>query len=174
MRFDAQTSARVAIFVALAYVAALASFYIPNVSLIFIVVFAAGAFYGLGPGVIVGGMGMMLWTLMNPYGMAGLYMTITQVIGMALVGALGSTLHRSQFLTAIKPFGFWLLGLYGLLSGLIFQLLISLVLAWLFGPFWPSFYSNMTFALLTIGSNIVIFVVCYPLLVKGSRREAQR
>jgi hypothetical protein len=145
MNVDGKFVARVALFSALAYVLALASFYIPNVSLIFIAVFACGALFGGKTGVAAGGLGMFLWTVFNPFGMAPLPVTIAQIIGMIIVGAL--------------------------LSGLTFQVIVSGVSAWLFGPFWASLSAGLLFMLVTIISNAVIFPACYPLVVKLAARE---
>jgi len=171
MRTDGKFAAGVALFSALAYVSALISVYIPNVSLIFIVVFAAGALFGLTAGLMVGGLGMFLWTVFNPYGMASLPITISQIAGMILVGGLGATMAGSSVVRKVVSHGFFVFGLLGLVAGLIFQIIVSLVLAWLYGPFWPSLLSNLSFALLTILSNAIIFPLCYPLLVRLKNRE---
>ena len=172
MRADGRFVARVALFSALAYVLALASAsFIPNVSLIFIVVFAAGAVYGLPYGITVGGVGEFLLTIFNPYGPASLPITIAQIAAMMLVGALGATLFRTQLILTLVPRGFLICGLLGLASGLTFQIILNLVSAWLYGPFWESLMAGLAFSLLTIVSNAVIFPVCYPILVKLSVRE---
>lgn len=164
-------AARVALFSALAYVLALASVYIPNVSLIFIVVFAAGVLHGLKAGLLVGGIGEFLWTIFNPYGMAALPITAAQVVGMILVGALGGVVSRLPMFTRTHKTGFAVMALMGLASGLIFQLVVNLVSAFLFQPFWESLAAGMMFSLITILSNGVIFTLCYPMLVKLRRRE---
>jgi uncharacterized membrane protein len=171
MRGDGRFAARVALLSATAYVLALASVYIPNVSLIFIVVFAAGAVYGPVYGLTVGGLGEFLWTVFNPYGMAPAVITIAQIAGMMLVGALGAVLFHSNLLQRVIPRGFWICGLLGLASGLIFQVIMNVVSAWLFGPFLESLAAGLMFSLLTIVSNTLIFPVCYPVLVKMAARE---
>jgi uncharacterized membrane protein len=171
MKSDGKFMARVALFSALAYVLALASIYIPNVSLSFIVVFTAGALFGAGGGLAVGGIGMFLWTILNPYGMATLPITIAQITGMMLVGLLGASVNRSATLESVRARGFWMMALLGLIAGLIFQIIVSGVSAWVFRPFWESLYAGLTFSLLTIISNAIIFPACYPLLVKLSAKE---
>ncbi|MEE9441602.1 MAG: ECF transporter S component [candidate division Zixibacteria bacterium] len=165
--------ARVAIFSALAYVFAYASFYIPNVSLIFIVIFAAGAIYGIRVGILVGGIGEFLWTVFNPYGMATVPTMISQIVGMILVGALGGFLYGFPFIKKVSPTGFIIFAIYGLLSGLVFQILLNGVEAWLYGPFWEYLLAGMSFALFTIFSNMVIFPVCYPVIVKLCSAESK-
>lgn len=166
--------ARVALFSALAYVLALASVYIPNVSLIFVAIFACGAMFGRKTGMAAGGLGMFLWTVFNPFGMAAVPIMIAQIIGMILVGALGATVSGTIIMRKVIGRGFWLFGLLGLASGLVFQALVSAVNAWLFRPFWESLTAGLVFSLMTIVSNGLIFPVCYPLVVKlaltGGRR----
>jgi uncharacterized membrane protein len=171
MKHDGRFVARVALFTALAYVSALISVYIPNVSLIYIVVFAAGAVFGLSGGIIVGGLGMLLWSMFNPYGMTALPVTVAQVAGMMIVGLLGAVARTSEIMTRTTGWGFFVFVLFGLVSGLLFQLVVSTAYAWLYGPFWPALISNMGFALLTVVSNGIIFPLCYPLLVKLAARE---
>ncbi len=166
MRQDTRFIARAAVLCALAYVSALVSVYIPNVSLIYVVVFASGALLGFSGGLAVGGIGMFLWTVFNPYGMAPVPTAISQVVGMMLVGLVGALVSRSPLISRTSSRGFWVFGLLGLMAGILYQLCVSLMQAVLYGPFWPALASNIGFALLTIASNIIIFAVCYPLVVK--------
>jgi len=170
MKSDGKFVARVAIFSALAYVLALLSLYIPNVSLSFIAVFACGALYGPKTGLSAGALGMFLWSVFNPYGMAVFPVTLAQIIGMIIVGALGGLIASLALMKKILPLGFWIFGLMGLVSGLVYQLLVSGVNAWLFGPFWQSLEAGLAFSLLTIVSNAIIFPACYPVIVKLAAR----
>lgn len=171
MIFDGKFAARVALFAALAYVMALASVYIPNVSLSFAAVFICGALFGLKTGTAAGGLGMFLWTVFNPFGMAPLPITIAQIVGMIFVGGIGSIVAGSILLNRVIPRGFLVFALLGLISGLVYQILVSGVSAWLFGPFWASLSAGLVFSLLTIVSNALIFPACYPLTVKLAIRE---
>lgn len=170
MKPDSRFIARAALFSALAYVFALLSFYIPNVSLIFIVIFASGALLGLSGGLVVGGLGMLLWTVFNPFGMTSLPMTLSQITGAMAVGALGAVLTKSSLLRQTVTRGWSIFALFGFLTAFIYQLFVSLTLAYLYGPFWPALASNLAFAVIMIFSNIIIFIVCYPLVVKLKQR----
>lgn len=163
--------AGMAIFSAMAYVAALISFYIPNVNLNFVVVFFGGLLFGVGPGIIIGALGMFLWTTFNPLGMAEFPVMLAQVAGMSVTGLLGGLMAGQSLVCKYKSYGFLIFLLLGLLSGLIFQLFVSGTFAALYGPFWPQLYSNMAWALLTIVSNAVIFSVCYPIAIRITTRE---
>ncbi len=171
MKSSSRFVARVAILSALAYVAALASLYIPNVSLIFIVVFASGAVLGITTGLSVGALGMLLWTVFNPLGMASLPITIAQVTGMTCVGALGGVISQSRLMAAVSFVGFLIMIVMGLTSGLVFQIIMNGVSAWLYQPFWPSFVSGLLFSVATIISNAILYPICYPVLVRLATRE---
>ena len=58
---------RIALFSALIYVLSWGTSYLPNVNLVFFIAFMAGAFWGLIPGVLVGAIGMGLWTTFHPF-----------------------------------------------------------------------------------------------------------
>ncbi len=171
MKVDARFAARVALFAALAYILALASVYIPNVSLSFIAVFAGGALFGLETGISAGGLGMFLWTVFNPYGMAVIPVTIAQIGGMMLVGALGATVAGSMIMRHVQRRGFWIFALLGTAGGLLYQIIVGTVNAWMFGPFWASLSAGLIFSLATIISNALIFPACYPLVVRLANRE---
>jgi hypothetical protein len=171
MNVDGRFAARVALFSALAYVLALASVYIPNVSLSFVAVFICGALYGFKTGVTAGGLGMFLWTVFNPYGMAAVPITIAQIIGMMAVGALGAIVAGTAIIKNLSPRGFAVFGLLGLAAGLAYQIPVSGVSASLFGPFWASLSAGLMFSLVTVISNLIIFAACYPLVVKLAARE---
>jgi len=170
MKSEGKFAARVALFAALAYVLALASVYIPNVSLSFIVVFTCGAVFGGKTGMAAGGLGMFLWTVFNPFGLAPLPLSIAQIMGMIIVGLLGGAFFRKSIMASVVPTGFAAFSLMGLATGLVYQVLVSVVSAWLFGPFWEALAAGVGFALLTIISNAVIFPLCYPLAVKMAAR----
>lgn len=173
MNASGKHTARVALFSALAYVAALASIYIPNVSLIFIVVFVSGVLWGLKAGLIVGAVGEFLWTFFNPYGLAPFPIAAAQIGGMMLVGALGVVVYRSAVLNRVGPRGFFVFGFLGLASGLAFQLILTGVDTWLYGQSWQYFVTGLGFSMATIISNMLIFPACYPLIVKLAVREYQ-
>lgn len=163
--------ARIAVFSALAYVLALISAPIPNVSFIYIVVFAAGVLFGASTGAAVGIIGEFLWTVFNPYGMAMLPITAAQIAALMIIGVCGGFLHDSAALLKCTRKGYVLFAVWGLVCGLVFQVIVGSAGAYLFGPFWEMLLAGFGFSLLTILSNVVIFPVCYPLVVKLAARE---
>jgi hypothetical protein len=163
--------ARIAVFSALAYALALASAYIPNVSFIYIVIFAAGVLFGPWSGLAVGAIGEFLWTVFNPLGPAMLPIMAAQIAAMMIIGACGGFLHGSAIVQKVRGRGFVFLALWGLTCGLIFQIILNAASAFLFGPFWEMLIAGLTFSIATILSNALIFPVCYPLVVKLAARE---
>ncbi len=174
MRGEGTFAARVAIFSALAYAAALASIYIPNVSLSFIVIFASGALFGLKTGLMVGGLGEFLWTVFNPLGMAPAPIICAQVAAMMLVGGLGAIATDRPYLKQVTRYGFVIFALFGLAAGLGFQIILNAVDTVLYGQSWKYLMAGLVFSLATVVSNIVIFPVCYPLVVKLATRQRRR
>lgn len=158
-------------FVALAYVSALASYFIPNVSLIFIAVFSAGALFGLKSGLIVGLLGEFLWTFLNPVGPAPPPTMIGQILGMIAVGALGGTIYNRQFMRQPSKLGYWSLFHLGLTCGLTFQIILTAVEMAAYGLTWQYLTLGLSFSIFTIVSNGIIFPFCYPFLVRLKNRE---
>ena len=97
---------RIALFAALIYVLSWSTVYLPNVNLGFFVAFTAGFLWGLGPGALVGALGMWLWTTFHPYGPVSLPITIAQVAGMAASGLVGHV-YRTTLRRRSNPF--WLM-----------------------------------------------------------------
>lgn len=170
MKGDGRFAARVALFSALAYVAALVSVYIPNVSLSFIVIFASGALFGFTTGLAVGGLGEFLWTMFNPLGMAPVPMICAQVAGMVLVGGLGAAASGRSYATRATMAGFFWYALFGLAAGLIFQIMVNGADTLLYGRSWGYLTAGLVFSLATIVSNIVLFPLCYPAVVRLTAR----
>ena len=85
-----QKITRIALFSALIYVLSWGTFYLPNVSLVFFIVFIAGYMWGLGSGILIGAIGMGLWTFFNPYGPAQIPIMAAQIVGAAFSGVVGT------------------------------------------------------------------------------------
>jgi uncharacterized membrane protein len=170
MKGDGKFAARVALFSALAYVAALVSIYIPNVSLSFIVIFASGTLFGFKTGLAVGGLGEFLWTVFNPLGMAPVPTTCAQVIAMMLVGGSGALAAGHTYSTRITVRGLAAYVLFGLIAGLIFQIILNGADTLLYGRSWKYFAAGLVFSLVTIISNAVLFPLFYPVVVRLTAR----
>jgi len=163
--------ARVAIFAALVFVFSYATALIPNVNLSFFIVFTAGFLWGCWPGIGVGVIGFFLWSNFNPSGPAPLPILISQLIGIsfsAVVGALMSSwisIGRWSLRLII------LLLISGFLCGFLFHLIVNIVDAYVFQPFWPRLIGSLLFSLITVISNCIIFPLLYPVLEYLYRKE---
>jgi uncharacterized membrane protein len=161
---------RIAIFSALVFVLSWTTLAVPNVSLVFFVVFSAGFLWGLVPGLLVGIIGMGLVTAFNPYGAAPAFLMVAQMAGASFSGVVGALFRR----TGWNRWGGWILAVWLIVSAaactVLFYLPVNLVDAWLIQPFWPRFVTSAGWALISMVSNMVIF----PLLFGVTRYLYER
>jgi hypothetical protein len=111
---------------------------------------------------------MSLYTsIITPYGLPPLPIAFAQVFSMALIGIAGGV---SRMLCTIFPkrLKFLTPGLFGLGLTLIYDLLTNLATAYVMGQFLPVMISAIPFALIHLLSNMAIFVVLTPVLLKLS------
>jgi uncharacterized membrane protein len=165
---------RIALFSALAYALSWASAAVLNVSLIFFVIFSAGYLWGAIPGMLVGAIGMGLWTWLNPYGPAMLPVAVAQIAGAASNGLIGAWFRHSDYDHGNRLREIISLGMMGIICSLLFHIPVNAADAWVFQPFWPRFLSGMGFALLTILSNAVIFPLLFGIVRPLYDRERSR
>jgi uncharacterized membrane protein len=156
--------ARVAVFSALVFAFCFLSSFVPNVNPAFFVIFAAGFLWGVWPGVTVGAVGYFIWIIANPYGPSPLPLLLSQIVGIGFSGILGALARRFlkdirwNFSTAV------VMAVCGLLSGLVYHVVVDVVDAWLYQPFWPRLLAGLVFSLITIISNAIIFPLFFPAL----------
>jgi uncharacterized membrane protein len=162
---NARRVAAVGVFSALAYVGSFVLMTIPNATLSILLVYLAGHFLGVTGGALVGIISALLISLFNPYGLAMLPILFAQILGYLLIGAMGGLLAKHLDVTNYRR-GIPLLGLLGITTALLYQVPVSLADAWLFGPFWARLTMSGGFALITIVSNTLFFILLFPLLAK--------
>ncbi len=168
---DVRILTRIALFSALIYVFSWATSYIPNVNLIFFVVFSAGYLWGSAAGFLVGTIGMLLWTVLNPFGPAALPVMLAQIFGAGLSGFVGSItagLGFENYQSRFKPI--WL-ALCAVICTVCYYLPVNLVDAYLFQPFMPRFISGWIMSLLSLGSNVLIFPLLFPVVSRLYKKE---
>jgi uncharacterized membrane protein len=152
---------RIALFSALIYVFSLVTSYLPNVNLVFFIVFSAGFLWGALPGVLVGAIGMGLWTLFNPYGPAPFPIMAAQILGASISGLIGAMaragnwLESNGFIRQIK------LAILGAVCTILFFLPVSVADAWLYQPFWPRLITSASWSLISLVTNLVIFPLLF-------------
>jgi hypothetical protein len=152
---------RIALFSALVYVFCWATSYLPNVNLVFFIVFSTGFLWGCLPGVLVGIIGMGLSSTFNPYGPAHPYLMLAQMNGIAFSGVIGGIFAR----TAWSEYNRWVLSgalaLASVVCTVFYYVPVNTIDAWLVGPFWPKFYTGWAWSLISLGTNVFIFPLLF-------------
>jgi len=173
MSFSARKLSLMGFFIALAIVLKLPILAVPNVELFTFVVFSSGFLLGTIEGCLVGIISMSLYTsIITPYGLPPLPIAFAQVFSMGLIGLSGGLafkLHLIRFdkkLSSFSGFRFLTMGLFGLGLTLIYDVLTNLATAYVMGQFLPVMISAIPFALIHILSNVAIFIVLTPILLK--------
>jgi len=162
---NSRTVAAVGVLAALTYVGSMVMMVLPNATLSLLIVFFSGYLLGKYGGLLTGITASLLITLFNPYGLPLLPMIAAQVSGYAIVGLIGGMI--STLLDSLNnKKKLVLLGLLGIVTALIYQIPVSLIDAWLFGPFQERLLMSGGFALITIISNLIFFVILFPPLAK--------
>jgi uncharacterized membrane protein len=171
MTFRLQLLTRIALFSGLLFVFSWGTSYFPNVNLVFFIIFSAGFLWGVWPGILVGIIGMGLWTFLNPYGPAALPIAFAQLVGAAFSGLIGATVRVTHWAT-MRPMTLTLiLCLSAIACTVMFYLPVNIVDAWLFQPFWPRFVTSAIWTLISLGSNLLIFPLLFPVTRLLYRRE---
>jgi len=171
MRPRVRLLARVAVFSALVFASCYAAVFLPNINPCFFVVFVAGFFWGIGPGITVGVVGFFLWSTFNPYGPVALPLLASQLIGIAFSGLIGVLGQKVLDPPTWNIKTIILLALAGLGCGLTYHLVVDVVDALIYQPFWPRLIGGAVFSLITIVSNAIIFPLFYPVLTFMRERE---
>lgn len=161
----ARAVAAIGIFAALAFAGSFILMAVPNATLSILVVFFAGYCLGRSAGLMTGVIASALISLLNPYGMVVLPLLSAQIIGYTLIGFTGG-LMRKRLEPRPSAVYFMVLGALGAVTALMYQIPVSIVDAWLFGPFRERLFVSFSFALITIVTNLLFFVVFFPILAK--------
>lgn len=164
---------RIGLFAALIYVLSWATAMLPNVNLIFFIVFIAGFMWGIIPGMLVGAFGMGLSTFFSPFGPAAFPIMITQIISASLSGLLGA-LYFSMYGVDLKTVNrFILIPLFSIACTLTFFIPVNIIDSWLFQPFWERFYISSLWSLISVGSNLVLFTLLFPSMIPFCKKEQE-
>ncbi len=151
---------------------------IPNVELMTLAAFAAGASVGRVGGAIVGGVAMSIYSGFNPYGVAPPPVFAAQVAGLAGIGVAGGWMAAAVFRPRRPRTGAALV-VGGVLGGglaLLYDILTNLGTAWAMGAMrdpWPVVAGGIAFGVGHLAWNALVFaIVLPPLLAALRRREA--
>lgn len=176
MSFSVRKLTLSGVLVALAIVLKLPLLSVPNIEFFTFTIFASGYLLGMLCGVVVGIISISIYTsLITPYGLPPLPIALAQILSMALVGFAGWLVSKSQIVTSFSSFvSFFVMGIFGLVLTIIYDLFTNLAVAFVMGQFLPVMFAAIPFTLIHILSNVIIFVVFTPFLLKVTRIQFEK
>ncbi len=162
---------RIGLFAALIYILSMATAPLPNVNLIFFIVFIAGFMWGAFSGMLVGAFGMGLSSFFSPFGPAALPVMIAQIFGASLSGLFGAIYYYSYGNEISKLKMYLWIPLFSILCTLGYFIPVNIVDSWLFQPFWERFYISSLWSLISVVSNMLLFMLLFPPLISFCKKE---
>lgn len=162
---------RIAIFSALIYVLSLGTTFLPNFNFIFFIIFISGYMWGVLPGMMVGALGMALWTSFNPFGPAIFPIMLAQIIGASMSGMVGGFFNKGDLL---KNKNIIKLIISAVICSILFYLPVNFVDAWVFQPFKERFIVGAFWSLISIGANSIIFPLLFNALKPFLEKERMK
>lgn len=176
MSLSARKLALMGVLVALAIALKLPILSVPNVEFFTFIVFSSGYLLGMIEGAVVGVISMSIYTsFVTPYGLPPLPIAFAQVSSMALIGIAGGVVSKFNVAALAQSFPsrlippIMMMGASGLVLTIIYDLFTNLATAFVMGQFLPVMIAGIPFALLHVLSNVIIFIVLSPLLLKMAR-----
>lgn len=176
MSLSARKLALMGVLIALAIVLKLPLLSVPNVEFFTFIIFSSGYLLGMVGGTWVGIVSISIYTsLITPYGLPPLPIALAQILSMALIGFTGGAAFRLKVITSFRLFLPCLaMGILGLVLTIVYDLFTNLAVAWVMGQFLPVMIAAIPFTLIHVLSNVIIFVVFTPLLLKMSKIWSER
>ena len=177
-----ERSALVAAFIAAVVAVGLTLSLVTHVEGVTLTVFAAGVALGSGYGALVGAAGMTVYVFANTavrgFPPSPLPLLAAQALGMTMAGLAGGWWRR-WWLRSGRPHrsAFFILPVLGALCSAFFQVVTNLVFAFVMsdahGPRMGVFLSGMSFGLIDIATNAVLFALAGPGVASVLRRMAR-
>ena len=147
---------------------------IPNFEVLTLVAFASGILLGARDGALVGALSESIYSLLNPYGAAHPLVTLAQVAGLALSGAMGGVAASAGISERAPVSRAFALGLLGLGLTFVFDLVTNLASGLVYGQMRAILIGGIPFSLLHIGTNVLLFAVAgTPVVSVFSRYRAR-
>jgi len=141
---------------------------IPNFELLTVITFVGGWVLGPRWGAIPGGLGELLFSTINPYGLAHPLVLASQVVGMALSGVAGGALGRADVKNARAR---WVLVvLAGIAVTIVYDLLTNVASGIAYGQMATTLKLAIPFTLAHVGTNAALFATVGVLLVNALER----
>lgn len=173
MRTAVRSAALIAFSVACGYAKLILFPYLFFVELFSVAVFLSGVIVGVGWGMWVAAAARLIFSVANPYGPPHPWVLAAQVVGAALLGALGGLARRALAAPWLQaaPARAAFLGTCGLLGTTVYDLLTNLAQGIVFGAPRATLALAALPSLQHIASNTAIFVVIGGLAASWLRRD---
>lgn len=152
--------------------------YVPNIELITAIVFASGAYLGLGWGAIVGAVSMLIFSGANPMGSGFVNppLIVAQVLSMIIIGCAGGLLRSWIFSAKWSRLKIVFLGMTGGLLTFIYDTLTTLSTPFATGfegeNLLAFYIAGIGFTILHQLSNMAVFALVLPGLFSRIRQPA--
>ena len=164
-------AALVGIFAALAFGVNVPFLAIPNIEIFSLALFLSGLYLGVVNGLATACVAGIIFVFFNPNGIQPVLLVgLAQMAGFMLFALAGGLLRRPVLKSHASGRTALILILTGLLLTLWYDLSTNLAFAALFGPFWPVLIGGLTFSLVHIITNAVIFGLAATIVSKIWKR----
>jgi hypothetical protein len=130
---------------------------IPNFEVLTLVVFCSGVLLGARDGAWVGALSELVYSVLNPYGMAHPLVTAAQVTGLALAGVAGGLAVKVGVPGWSPPVRAVWLAVAAFCVTAIFDLLTNVAGGVVYGQMKLTLAGGIPFALIHIGTNVMLF-----------------
>jgi len=166
----------IAIFIALIVVLGYLFIAIPNVEMVTTSIFLSGYLLGTKKGLLIGMIAELLYSVLNPYGVAAPPLLMAQVISMGIVGFCGGVIYKTTKKSHKKIFQLIQFGAAGMLLTMFFDTLTTLSFAVflaetsqkIIASVISSFIYGLPFYITHIAVNTLLFVFVLPLLITAA------
>jgi len=146
---------------------------IPNIELLTLSVFLGGYFFGMGFGCLIGAVAMFVFSAFNPWGSGLAFppLLVSQVVSYGIIGFIGGVVRRLFLKRDVPAVVFGFIG--GVLSS-FYYLVVTISTASIVGfslkQTGIAYLSSISFSLLGIGINIILFALFAPILIRTAWR----
>lgn len=151
---------------------------IPNVELMTLIIFISGIMLGAKWGMLIGAFSEGIFSIANPFGSGLIFppLLISQIMSMMIVGLTGGIMRRVFFHAQYTSFKIGLAGFMGFILTFIFDSLTTLSYPVSAGfdavQTWGLYISGIGFTLLHQISNVFVFSVGLPVVMKYLVKES--
>jgi uncharacterized membrane protein len=132
---------------------------IPNFEVLTLVVFCAGILLGARDGALVGALTMLVYSLLNPYGVVHPLVTLSQVLGEAAAGLGGAWFAAARLPERAIPVRATALALAAVMLTMFYDFITNLATGVLFGQIRATLIGGIPFALFHTATNAALFAL---------------